>query len=204
MRIAVDIDSTLHPYWDQFAAAAKRRFGVELPYEQQVTWAVTQLRPEQVKLCVRETHRDEQVLAAVPYDGAVETVRAWHEAGHFVLVTSHRAVECNAATGRWLEKIKMPYDLLHCSYHKITHCLQQRIDLLIDDSPDNLLRALDAGIAGATISHPWNRELCEIEPELTCAEDWKSLRVALAPRLESAKAALADRLRLEPTVRLQA
>ncbi len=45
MKIAIDIDSTLHPYWDQFAAAAKRRFGVDLPYEHQVTWTIAQLRP---------------------------------------------------------------------------------------------------------------------------------------------------------------
>ena len=27
MRIAVDIDSTLHHYWDQLSAVAKRRYG---------------------------------------------------------------------------------------------------------------------------------------------------------------------------------
>ena len=38
MRIAIDIDSTLHHYWDELAAAARRRFGVDLPYDQQHTW----------------------------------------------------------------------------------------------------------------------------------------------------------------------
>ncbi len=32
--------------------------------------------------------------------------------------------------------------------------------MLIDDSPVNLEDALEHGIAGATIVHPWNRELC--------------------------------------------
>ena len=36
MRIAIDIDSTLHHYWDVLSAAARRRFGVDLPYEEQV------------------------------------------------------------------------------------------------------------------------------------------------------------------------
>ena len=89
MRIAIDIDCTLHHYWDQFEAAAKRRFGVELPYEEQL-WDIDRLRPEQVRACVAETHSDEQILAAEPYPGAVETVRAWHEAGHFIHITSHR------------------------------------------------------------------------------------------------------------------
>ncbi len=180
MRIAVDIDSTLHHYWSQFAAAAKRRFGVDLPYEHQVTWSVSQLRPEQIKACVRETHCDEQVLSAVPYEGAVEAIRGWHQAGHFILVTSHRATDCADATERWLEKIGMPYDLLHCSYDKIPHCVEHGIDLLIDDSPENLLRALDVGIAGATLVHPWNREVCETEPVL-CAESWSELQAVLVP-----------------------
>ncbi len=191
MRIAVDIDSTLHHYWVQFAAAAKRRFGVALPYDQQLTWHVSQLRPEQVKACVRETHSEEQVLAAEPYEGAVETIREWHDAGHFILVTSHRAVECEGATTRWLEKIGMPYDLLHCSYDKVTHCVEHKIDWLIDDSPENLLRALEAGIAGATITHPWNLDVCETEP-VVCAENWHGLRAAMAPHLAPADRRLGD------------
>src|SRR5215218_6487493 len=51
MRIAIDIESTLHHYWDQFAAAAKRRFGVDLPYDEQM-WEIDRLKPEQVRACV--------------------------------------------------------------------------------------------------------------------------------------------------------
>ena len=35
------------------------------------------------------------------------------------------------------------------------------IDVLIDDSPVNLERALEAGMAAATIVHPWNAELVD-------------------------------------------
>ena len=187
MRIAIDIDSTLHHYWDQFAAAAKRRFGIELPYEDQTTWAVDRLRPEQLRACVRETHRDDNVLAAVPYEGAVATVRRWHEAGHFILITSHRALECDGATSRWLEDIALPYDLLHCSYDKISHCLEHGIDLLIDDSPVNLARAVEVGMAVATIRHPWNADFCESEGAI-CAASWTDLESALEPLLASGDA----------------
>jgi len=185
VRIAIDVDSTLHHYWDQFQAAAKRRFGVELPYHEQ-HWRIDRLRPEQVRACVAETHRDEQILAAEPYPGAVEAVRAWHEAGHFVHVTSHRHDRARAATARWLERIGLPYDDLYCSDDKITRCREIRIDLLIDDSPVNLLAAVEAGITGATVSHPWNREVCE-EEDIVCAGDWPELARRLAPLLEGAR-----------------
>ena len=181
MRIAIDIDSTLHHYWDQFEAAAKRRFGVELPYEDQL-WHIDRLRPEQVRACVEETHSEEQILAAVPYPGAVETVREWKDAGHFIHITSHRDTTAHHATERWLEAIGLPYDELYCSFDKITHCREIGIDLLVDDSPRNIERALEAGMRAATLLHPWNREICETD-DVICAEDWPRLADALAPVL---------------------
>jgi hypothetical protein len=182
VRIAVDIDSTLHHYWDQFAAVAKRRFGIDLPYEMQVTWGITGLREEQRHACVTETHTDALVLAAEPYPGAVETIRGWHAAGHFIQVTSHRVATAHGATARWLDKIGLPYDELHCSWDKIARCVELEIDVLIDDSPINLLKAAEAGITPATIVHPWNRDLCE-EEDIVCAKDWPTLAQLLEPVL---------------------
>ena len=182
MRIAIDIDSTLHHYWDQLAAVAKRRFGVEMPYAEQETWTIQALRPEQLQACVTETHRERHILAATPYPGAVETIRAWHESGHFIHVTSHRDTAAHDPTERWLADIGLPYDELYCSFDKIARCRQIAIDVLIDDSPVNLQRAIDAGITGATLLHPWNREICETE-DVVCAEDWPGLARALEPVL---------------------
>ncbi len=180
MRIAIDIDSTLHHYWEQFAAAAKRRFGVDLPYEHQQTWDVLGLRPEQVKACVRETHDDANVLTAEPYPGAVETVARWRADGHFIHITSHREDRCSAATEAWLQRIGLPYDELYCSFDKISRCREIDIELLIDDAPANIEAAIDAGIQVATLVHPWNRDLCETE-DVICAPDWPALAAKLEP-----------------------
>jgi uncharacterized protein len=185
LRIAVDIDSTLHHYWDQLAAIAKRRFGVDLPYDEQVTWRISRLRPEQVYVCVAETHREANVLAAEPYPGAVEAVRVWHEAGHFIHVTSHRTTESHDATERWLKQIGLRYDELYCSFDKIARCREVEIDLLIDDSPVTLANALEAGMTAATIEHPWNRDLCE-EEDIVSAPDWPTLAQRLEPLLRRA------------------
>jgi 5'(3')-deoxyribonucleotidase len=184
MKIAIDIDSTLHHYWPQFAAAAKRRFGVDLPYEHQVTWTIQQLRPEQVKACVAETHGPDTVLSAEPYPGAADVIRRWKRDGHFIHVTSHRATAAHEATQRWLEEKGVPYDDLYCSYDKVTRCAEIGIDVLIDDSPVNLERALAHGIRAATLVHPWNRELVETE-DVIAADDWPGLERELAPFLTS-------------------
>ena len=159
--------------------AAERRFGVDLPYEEQFTWGITRLKPRQLELCIQETHSDEVIATGEPYTGAVEAVMRWHGAGHFIHITSHRAERCHAATTEWLERIRLPYDELYCSFDKVTRCQEIGIDLLIDDSPVNLQRAIDEGITAATLLHPWNRELVE-EEDVIAAPDWPSLERELA------------------------
>ncbi len=180
MRIAIDIDSTLHHYWDVLSEVSVRRFGVELPYDEQFTWGITRLRPDQLELCIEESHTDELILAGTPYPGAVQAVRRWHEQGHFVHVTSHRALDRWDATAAWLQQIGLPFDDLHCSYDKVSRCVELEIDLLIDDGPDNLSAALEEGILAATLAHPWNRDLCD-EEDVICAQDWIELERLLEP-----------------------
>jgi uncharacterized protein len=182
MRIAIDIDSTLHHYWPELAAAAGRRFGVDLPYEDQDTWEIPALAPEQLRTAIADTHSDAAIARAQPYAHAVETVNAWKDAGHFIQVTSHRAQTCHPATKRWLDDIGLRYDELHCSYDKLARCLELGIDLLIDDSPDTLARAGEHGLHAATLAHPWNRDLCRTRNDIVCARDWPALAEALERR----------------------
>jgi hypothetical protein len=182
VRIAIDIDSTLHPYWDVLAAAARRRFGVDLPYCDQHTWEISRLRREQLHACVKDTHTDAAIAAAEPYPHAVATVNAWHDAGHFIHITSHRAEGCHGATARWLDAIGLRHHDLHCSYDKIARCREIGIDVLIDDSPVNIVRALDAGMVAATLRHPWNRDVIE-EEDVLWADDWRELGRRMAPIL---------------------
>ena len=93
-----------------------------------------------------------------------------------------RQKSCHAATQQWLERIGLPFDELYCSFDKVGRCREIGIDLLIDDSPVNLQHALDAGIQGATILHPWNRDLCDTE-DVIAADDWPGLEARLAPVL---------------------
>jgi len=181
-RIAIDIDSTLHNYWDVLSAAAKKRFGIDLPYEEQHTWGITRLKEHQLRLCLAETHCERAILAGRPYPHAVETVNAWHADGHFIHVTSHRTNEAQQATDQWLHQIGLRFDDLRCDRDKVARCQELEIDVLIDNSPLVLEAAIEAGIQVATIVHPWNRDLCDTE-DIVCAADWAELRERLAPLL---------------------
>ncbi len=191
MRIAIDIDSTLHHYWDILSEISRRRFGIELPYDEQFTWGITRLRPDQLDLCIEESHGNELILSGSPYPGAVETVRSWSEEGHFIHITSHRSIVCAPATAQWLTSLGVPFDDLCCSYDKVSRCVELDIDILVDDSPLNISAALERGISAATILHPWNAELCEVE-DVIGAHDWDELSRLLAPVLSAAAPTLAS------------
>ena len=183
-RIGVDIDSTLHHYWDVLERIALERYGVALPYENQVDWMVEELEREQLVECVRETHSEDNILGAVPYPDAVETMRAWHEAGHWIHITSHRATSCHDVTAQWLEQVGIPYDDLHCSLRQGDRAAwSSSVTLLVDDSPVNIVRAREEGITAATLIHPWNAHLIA-EGGVVGAEDWAGLSRLIDPLLE--------------------
>jgi uncharacterized protein len=173
-RIALDIDSTLHHYWEVLEPIALERFAIRLPYEDQHTWGITSLEGEQLLEVVRETHSDENIEGAEPYEGAVDAVRRWHERGHWIHVTSHRRDTCAPATRRWLEGVGIPYHDLHCSFDKVSRCVELGIDLLVDDSPVNIERARKHGILTATLIHPWNEPLVG-EEGVIAAKAWPEL-----------------------------
>ena len=183
MRIAIDIDSTLHHHWPVVAAAAKRRFGVDVPYEDQVASAARVLTDAQLLLCIEDTHSDAAIAAARPYPHAVETVNGWYDAGHEIHVTSYRAERSVEATRRWLDAIGLRHQALYCGDDKVAYCRRIGIGLLIDDSPPNLLGALGGGMLAATLRHPWNADVCA-RTDVVCADDWRELAHALAHVLD--------------------
>lgn len=182
--VAIDVDSTLHDYWEQFSAAARSLHGVDLPYAEQTAWNVDALTLDQVKEVVEMTHDDQRIGEAVAYPGAAEAVQAWKAAGHEVLITTHRRPEAHDVTARWLQEQGIPFDLLRCGFRKVDHCRAIGVGLLIDDAPSNLEGALSCGIAVATIRHPWNADLIEARPEIVHGADWPGLAGALGPLLD--------------------
>ena len=180
--VAIDVDSTLHDYWEQFRHAALELHGVDLPYEDQTDWSVDALTRPQLASVIEQTHDDIRIAEAIPYEGAADVINAWRRGGHMVLITTHRRPDAHDATAQWLADHGIGFDLLRCGYQKVDHCLEIGAQVLIDDSPTNLRDAVAVGITGATISHPWNRSLVAEEPEIVVADDWNRLADALAAR----------------------
>ena len=104
-------------------------------------WDIDRLEPEQRRACVRETHSETRILGrrALPgrrRDGRAPGTRPATSS------TSPRIAPATPTTppSAGCDRIGLPYDELYCSYDKVTRCREIGIDVLIDDSPDNLQR----------------------------------------------------------------
>ena len=128
---------TLHHYWDVLSRAARRplrrrpalRGAAHLGHHAPAPRA----GPRPASRTRTATRRSSP---PTPYPGAVETVRAWHEAGHFIHITSHRAAprqERDRDAG--CEQIGLPYDELYCSLRQDRPLPRDRIDLLSTTAP---------------------------------------------------------------------
>ena len=107
--------------------AARRRFGIDLPYEEQLDWGITRLRPEQLHLCIEETHGDDgdprrRALPATPSRPSAR----WHDAGHFIHITSHRDPRATTRPRAGCSRSGCPTTSCYCSYDKVGRCLGAR------------------------------------------------------------------------------
>ncbi|MDO9352892.1 MAG: hypothetical protein Q7T55_04315, partial [Solirubrobacteraceae bacterium] len=121
MLVAIDVDSTLHDYWEQFSAAAMRLYGLDFPYADQHDWSLQGLSSEQIRAVIEATHDDERIAEAVAYDGAAEAIAAWRRAGHQILITTHRRPDAHDVTAEWLTAQGISFDLLRCGWKKVEH-----------------------------------------------------------------------------------
>ncbi len=69
MRIAIDIDSTLHHYWDVLSEVSVAAFRSGAPLRGAVHLGDHRLREEQLALCIEESHSDEQILVKQTVSG---------------------------------------------------------------------------------------------------------------------------------------
>lgn len=91
-----------------------------------------------------------------PYAGAADVLTVLHDAGWRIIVSTSRRDDTRGSTRRWLEANDIPYDGVHYGDK-----LDIRFDVLIDDRPDTLARAMR--LDGVRVLHP-NHEYCVHAP----------------------------------------
>jgi hypothetical protein len=91
-----------------------------------------------------------------PYPEAKRFLSALKEHDFHITIASHRSPDYRKQTERWLEQHSLVYDALYLSYHKTT-LFNMFTDVVVDDHPGVLEKAVESGARAAGLLFPWNQ-----------------------------------------------
>ena len=191
MNIAIDIDDTLADSFDHF-----------IPYLAEFYHAdAEEMRRNNISYSTlpKEWRKDIKTFGRTYYDTITPTtpfkpdaawgVKTLHERGHRIVIITGRTTTVYTdpykTTKGQLARGGIIYDKLICTMQKAEACLEEKIDLLIDDLPANCDAAAAQGIDTLLFSSKGNRALSSSHRRV---ENWKET-VELVIQLEQARTA---------------
>ncbi len=164
MRIAIDIDDTLNKV-DRVGCAGAYIARNRLPYRLKNSNASTFLETYDWDMDgVMQFVHDGGVSAfteAEAREGARETLAAWREEGHEIIILTARVKEWfqnpEKLSRDWLQKRKIPYDGIVANVQeKGRYCKEHEIDILIDDNLTHCREAQALGVDAVLAVRPHN------------------------------------------------
>jgi hypothetical protein len=90
-----------------------------------------------------------------PYPESQQFLASLKKHGFHIVLASHRVPTTRQPTERWLAQHQLIYDELHLSLDKTV--LFSTADVVVDDAPPTLGKAVESGALGAGLLFPWNR-----------------------------------------------
>jgi hypothetical protein len=126
------------------------------------------------------------MAAAGAYPGAVQTAVALREHGIRIHVVTHRPEACEPDTRRYLEAIGLPFDVLvvHPTIDKVAYCVENGIEVLVDDHPKLISDASAAGLSVCALRFPYNLDALA-GAGLSGAESWSQLCLDVLDAVEA-------------------
>jgi hypothetical protein len=156
-RAVIDIDNTLWPFCEPLYAKLSAVNPAIPPPPGWMSWDFWEdyVTREQFWEAITEVHLDQDSDAHLPYAEAGVFLKALRGTGHHVVIASHRAHATRVQTEKWLTRHGLEYDELHLSFDK-TVLFTPECRVVVDDAPDILAKAAQAGALAAGLLCPWN------------------------------------------------
>lgn len=161
-RLAVDFDGVLFDQVPHIIRGFQEIHGVDISPVESWQWnlaehpAVRQagLTEDEVWQVFRELEVQEPIHRTEPLEPyALDVMAAWQEAGHVIHIVTSRPARARKTVRLFLEHNDVPHHDLHLGVHHKT-----RWDVLIDDLPINVERAVEAGRRALLFDQPYNRD----------------------------------------------
>jgi len=155
-RIIVDIDNTLwHLAPELWEELKKVNPEMPPPAEWDSRRSIERFMPiKEFFRVLKVIHMRQEIYP--PFPDAEYFLRTLKERGFYIVIASHRSPDTYEPTVNWMKKYRLAHDEIHLSYDKSV--LFPESIALVDDSPINLNKALEAGILGTGLLFPWNEK----------------------------------------------
>ena len=183
MNIAIDIDDTLTESFDYFQPMIAEYFGVTLESLQERNISHSNFPEEWKKdeLGFCRAYFD-RYAADTPFKpDAAWGVNELRRNGHRIVVITGRSdafyTDPYKTTEEELRKGKIQYHKLICTLDKGTACLEEKIDILIDDLPANCDAAAKIGVKTLLFESNANKDLKAAHEKV---RNWKEVVDAVA------------------------
>lgn len=178
MNIGIDIDDTIMDTFDYLAPYVAEYFHADINELKARNISYSTLPKEwkarEIDFC--RTYYDTVVPDTPVKPNAAKYIKMIRELGHSVFIVTARDdrlyTDAYKTTSAQLAKNGIVYDKLICTFDKAQACLDERIDLFIDDSVGNCRKVLRAGVPVLLFHGKGN---AQDGAELERAYDWEQV-----------------------------
>jgi hypothetical protein len=158
-RAIVDIDNTLWHFCDALYEQL-RKINKSFPTpDSWIHWDLWEgyCTMDDFYNAVNAIHFNQDSNSHLPYPESKDFLINLKESNYHITIASHRSPDYRKQTEKWLKKHGLVYDELHLSFHK-TQLFDKSADVVVDDAPQVLEKAVEKGLMATGLMFPWNRE----------------------------------------------
>ena len=172
MKLAIDFDSTVWPLLPAMG----------ISYEEVNYWGHLPDMLGGIKEMNQAFNKVMPFQHAVnhpPFPGCVDTLKDLKAKGVEIHLITHRETNYLSDVEEYVEHFDIPVDCIDCSplINKVQTCLDRNISILVDDHPDIVIQAADAGLDAYMLLFHYNRHARK--HGVTGCADWHSLAACL-------------------------
>ncbi len=154
----IDIDNTLWQFCDAFYEELSR-INKDFPtIDKWTDWDIWEghCTLEEFYDAVNAIHMKQNSDKYRPYPESRAFLSTLRRQGYHITIASHRSPEFMVQTENWLRKHGLVYDEIHLSHNK-TELINAETDVVVDDAPQVLEKAVESGALATGLLFPWNR-----------------------------------------------
>lgn len=162
MNIAIDIDDTLTNSFEYFIPFLAEYFNVSVEFckKNNISYCTlpNEWKEKELEFCKRYF---DNVVEHTPFKpDAARIVQKLHKMGHKIIIITGRNENMYTnpyfTTQRELANGGIVYDKLICTLDKTTACMDEKVDIFIDDSIANCSGVSQKGVKTILFTSKWN------------------------------------------------